>query len=817
MTKPTIIKRITAVLTRLLYLIVASVLLVALLTTLERGRPPALSSELAPPSQVANYHYTDDATWTTYNTSDGLASDNVKAIAVDGEGNIWFGTSNGVSVFDGENWTTYGTSDGLVNRFVTAIAIDEEDNKWFGTYSKGVSKFDGTNWTTYNAFNSGLAFDAITSIAVDQAGNIWFGTRLNDGSGYGVSKFTGGSWTTHNTSNGALASDSVNAVAADLSGNVWVATTLGGVSKYNGTSWMTYRAGSGLASDHVRAIAVDTADVKWFGGCTDGYSEWCGALTCVNAAASRFDGGWASYIAGYSGLVGTDIRAVAIDWWGNKWFGTFESGINKFDGANWTLYNSSNVSELKSDIILSIAVDNEGSIWFSTYGSGVSKYGFDIPPSTPTPTGTSTATPTPTPTATATGTPTDTPTPTATGTPGPTPTATETGTPTETPTPTATSTPGPTATATATPTVTPTVTPTPSQSPTPTYTPTVTPTPTLAPVDPGCYEDTDPSIVFTGSWSTSSNSNASGGSFANSESAGDTACLTFGGSGVQWYTLTYPSRGHANVYIDGSLVDTVDNYSPTLHWQVVREYTVSQGTHTFCIEVVGDGFTDVDKICATGTAEPTPTPTQTGTPTPTSTITSTPTNTPTATPSGTPTATPTITATPTTTATPTATDTPTPVNWTFLPYTIKRGPPCGWDDPDDEEPGNDFWKSPDVPYGPGPFIDRTFWSLTQPAGEKGNDPDWFQWQVDLPGTHWLWTQALDPDSLRIYLLVARATGDPDPEKELEPIAWRESYGPAQLGVELVQGQTYYVLVQNLTPSQVGCYSLYLEREPISDQ
>ena len=682
----------------------------------------------------------------------------------------------------------------MFNR-VNAIAIDAEGNKWFGT-SQGVSKFDGTNWTTYNTSNSGLAFNYISAVAVDQAGNVWFGTRLSTWAaedGYGVCKFDGGYCTNY------LVDSAINAIAVDNSNNVWVGTDWDGVYKFNGATWTNYPASSGLASNHVLSIAIDNADVKWFGGCTDG-TEWCPDFGCRAAVASRLDVGWATYSP-----VGKQVYAIAIDWAGNVWFGS-DAGVSKFDGT-WTLYDSSN-TELASDYIKAIAVDNEGNIWFGTYLGGVSMYGFETPPSTPTPTATPTATPTPTPTATATGTPTGTPTPTATGTPGPTPTATETGTPTDTPTPTATDTPGPTATATATPTLTPTVTPTPSRSPTPTYTPTITPTPTLTPVGIGCYEDTDPSIVFNGSWNTSSNSHASGGSFANSNSAGDTACLTFEGSGVEWYTLTYPSRGHANVYIDGSLVDTVNNYSPTLHWQVVREYTIPWGTHTLCIEVVGDGFIDVDKICVTGTPPPTPTPTQTGTPTPTGTATSTPTNTPTATPSGTPTATPTITATPT------ATNTPTPVYWTFLPYIIKRGPPCGWDDPDDEEPGNDFWKSPDVPYGPGPFIDRTFWSLTQPAGEKGNDPDWFQWQVDSPGTHWLWTQALDPDSLRIYLLVARATGDP--ANELEPIAWGESYGPAQLGVELVQGQTYYVLVSNLTPSQVGCYSLYLERQPFRD-
>ena len=234
--------------------------------------------------------------------------------------------------------------------------------------------------------------------------------------------------------------------------------------------------------------------------------------------------------------------------------------------------------------------------------------------------------PTPTPTGVVTSTPTPTSTPMPTHTPTITPTSI--GTPTATHTPTITPTPSNTPTSTQTPIATPTNTPT----------PTTTQTPGPTPVPIGCYENTDPSIVYTGSWITSSSSYASGGSFTRSKSAGATACLTFEGSDVHWYTLTYSSRGHANVYLDGSLVDTVNNYSAILHWQVVREYFVPLGSHTFCIEVVGDGFIDVDKICATG-----PTPTPTGAPTNTPTVTPTPTNTPT--PTDTPTSTPTPTAT----------------------------------------------------------------------------------------------------------------------------------------------------------------------------
>ena len=118
------IKWITTILTRLLYFVVASVLLVALLTTLERSipslskgeLPSALLGGLASSSQAANLHHTPQGTWTTYNTSNSeLVSDHINAIAVDEEGNKWFGTNKGVSKFDGTtSWETYDTSDGLV-------------------------------------------------------------------------------------------------------------------------------------------------------------------------------------------------------------------------------------------------------------------------------------------------------------------------------------------------------------------------------------------------------------------------------------------------------------------------------------------------------------------------------------------------------------------------------------------------------------------------------------------------------------------------------------------------------------------------------
>jgi len=68
--------------------------------------------------------------------ADGLASYFVYAIAIDAQGNKWFGTSEGVSKFDGTNWTTYTTANGLVSNSIEAIAIDTQGNKWIGTSSE---------------------------------------------------------------------------------------------------------------------------------------------------------------------------------------------------------------------------------------------------------------------------------------------------------------------------------------------------------------------------------------------------------------------------------------------------------------------------------------------------------------------------------------------------------------------------------------------------------------------------------------------------------------------------------------------------------
>ena len=87
--------------------------------------------------------------WKTYTIKDGLIDNWVHVIAIDKSGNKWFGTSKGLSKFDGHNWINFTENNGLINNYVTSIAIDPFDNIWIGTIA-GISKFDGKNWVNFS-------------------------------------------------------------------------------------------------------------------------------------------------------------------------------------------------------------------------------------------------------------------------------------------------------------------------------------------------------------------------------------------------------------------------------------------------------------------------------------------------------------------------------------------------------------------------------------------------------------------------------------------------------------------------------------------
>lgn len=107
-----------------------------------------------------------------------LPSDYILSIYVAPDGTKWFGTEEGVARHRGNNtldhWTAYYTEDGLIDNYVQAICGDKEGNIWFGTLA-GISVYTGSSWTSYTTDN-GLSSNNILSMACDKNGVVWIGT-----------------------------------------------------------------------------------------------------------------------------------------------------------------------------------------------------------------------------------------------------------------------------------------------------------------------------------------------------------------------------------------------------------------------------------------------------------------------------------------------------------------------------------------------------------------------------------------------------------------------------------------------------------------
>ena len=175
--------------------------------------------------------------------STGQVSATVQAVAIAPTGQVFVGTPSGLSVFDGATWTAQSL--GLADVNVRAIAIAPNGDVWVGVYGEtggGLSRFNGTNWQAQPDFNSGFP-NLVTTLAFDSTGGLWVGTDDS-----GVSRWDGSTWTTYRTQQG-LASNTVTSLAAEP-GAMWIGTlaystgsgTFGGASKFSlsNNTWTTY-------------------------------------------------------------------------------------------------------------------------------------------------------------------------------------------------------------------------------------------------------------------------------------------------------------------------------------------------------------------------------------------------------------------------------------------------------------------------------------------------------------------------------------------------------------------------------------------------
>ena len=307
-----------------------------------------------------------------FTSADGLASDDVNCVTIDDLGNLWFGTNEGISRFDGTNWLTFnlGNSPGLADDNITAIFFDNDKNLWVGT-DFGVSTFDGNNWRTYTE-DEGLIDNRVTSINSGEEGIIWIGNRD------GVTLREGNEMISLGMSDG-MPFGGVTSISFDnVSNNKYFGTALGGVVKFNGVDLLPFHANIGLLSDIITSIAIDENDNKWVG---------------TSAGVSVLDER-DSLVMNYSRIFElpapdtlNPVEDVKIDSKGRVWAGVYvdylvtEGGVSVYDGIEWI--NIDVEDGLIGPVVRQLAIDENDDVWVVT-STGVSKITFPLSPPTST-------------------------------------------------------------------------------------------------------------------------------------------------------------------------------------------------------------------------------------------------------------------------------------------------------------------------------------------------------------------------------------------------------------------------------------------------
>ena len=361
----------------------------------------------------------DGETWQNF-SFDSIWANEIKDIAIDGDGVVWAVTNGGgILCYNMEEWTIYTLENNISLHSGYAVCVDENNIKWFAPSGQGLISYDNSQWEYHKmdgysfrnlirdgdivwsssgnigviGFNDSvwtnfsIPFEKIqnifTSAVVAPDNTKWFGSD-----GFGVYAINENGTFSYTTDNG-LPGNTIESVGIDENGSVWVKSDDEKFARFDGSQWETFDTCSVKFPNYLEAVTVDEtwiADYYNFkltrikkGESTSFYESlpitsvaidanghiWAGGKTTIaHLTILCFDGSeWTSYPIN----AGKSIDAIVVDHDNTVWICTDRAGIWHYDRKNWRQYtmNGNELSALddvddtvKSDSYFPMAVGN---------------------------------------------------------------------------------------------------------------------------------------------------------------------------------------------------------------------------------------------------------------------------------------------------------------------------------------------------------------------------------------------------------------------------------------------------------------------------
>ncbi|MBL9173326.1 MAG: hypothetical protein JNL10_07325 [Verrucomicrobiales bacterium] len=255
-------------------------------------------------------------------------------------------------------WRPFGREDGLPEQGVNALAADSSGNVWFGT-SGGLSRYDGISVTTWRR-KEGLPSDFVMSLAVDSKQELWIGTShglacLRDGRVVPAPGPVSPSWPIESL-----------AVASDRS--VWAGTPAG-LFRWDGKRWSQFGPEDGLPSSLVRRLKVlqDGTLVAWTDG---GLVRWKAGRFELWPRREAFPGLPAA--DSWVDPAGRPTEFLPFEWRRNPMGETWAMGPDRLwrhDGNRWRV-SSLTEGGVSFGYASAMAMDSRGTVWVGNQGKG---------------------------------------------------------------------------------------------------------------------------------------------------------------------------------------------------------------------------------------------------------------------------------------------------------------------------------------------------------------------------------------------------------------------------------------------------------------
>jgi len=322
----------------------------------------------------------------TYSVEEGLTQNQVYGIVQDKKGYLWFGTTAGLSRFDGNTFKNFSQRDGLYRNQVNDLFISKDGTIWVATIG-GFSIYKDNKFTPISL---GKNYDAvrINSIEERQDGSIWLGT-----SGRGIIVYKDGVVSSFDK-NQELLHSTVRCIYEDISGTLWIATKLGvnyikdgkihtldhpellnaSISHVTGDDsggiWIsTFGKGVCFVKNNnlLQLTTKEGLETDWIKqAIVDGNTVWL----CSKFGFHEIKGNQVAHtFSKKNGLPYNDIKCMLIDNEGNLWLGSNGIGAIKFSGKAFVNYTTAD--GLSDNIILSIDQDKNGNLWLGSYNKGL--------------------------------------------------------------------------------------------------------------------------------------------------------------------------------------------------------------------------------------------------------------------------------------------------------------------------------------------------------------------------------------------------------------------------------------------------------------